>query len=180
MDRKAHVSDPRIEHLKNLGSRIASDVYFGPDVYVEEWFAPLLTIESGVVVSQGATILLHDSSMNNVSGDDILLGEVILRADCYLGANCTVLCGVEVGAGALIGACSLVLRDVPPHSVAYGSPARVVGTVDEMKDSYRHRPPSVARSVFVGARPWRARSHEENAELQDRIDLEMRRLVDDR
>lgn len=172
--------DPRVERLRNLGSSIADDVYFGPDVYVEEWFAPLLTVESGVVISQGVTILLHDSSLNNVAGEDVLIGEVILGRNCYLGANSTLLCGVEVGAGALVGACSLVREDVPAGCVAYGTPARVMGTVESLRSTYRDRRPSVARTSFVPAAPWRDRTGTEHAELHRRIDDEIRRLRDER
>lgn len=44
-----------------------------------------------------------------------------------LGAGATILGNVNVGPGSLVGACSLVLEDVGPHSVAVGVPAKVVG-----------------------------------------------------
>jgi len=44
-----------------------------------------------------------------------------------LGAGATVLGNVRVGDGSLVGACSLVLEDIPPASVAVGVPAKVVG-----------------------------------------------------
>ncbi|KAK4118971.1 hypothetical protein N657DRAFT_321772 [Parathielavia appendiculata] len=41
--------------------------------------------------------------------------------------------GVTIGSGAVIGACSLVKRDIPPMSVAYGTPARVVALLKDIK-----------------------------------------------
>ena len=162
--------DPRIERLRELGATIGDDVYFGLDVYIEDWFAPLLTIESGVVVSRGVTILLHDSSLNNVADAPLLLGEVLLRERCYLGVNVTVLCGVEVGAGALVGACSLVTKDVPAGAVAYGTPARVAGDVQQLAERYADRPTSAARHAFVEAPPWRDRDEASHAALHGKID----------
>ena len=162
--------DPRIERLRDLGADIAEAVYFGPDVYIEHWFAPLLTIESGAVLSQGVTVLLHDSSLNNVAGDDILLGKVTLRENCYLGANTTVLCDVEVGAGSLVGANSLLTRDIPENCVAFGSPARVVGSVTEFRD--RTGKHGTARTAAVSAKPWRHRSSEEHERQLTRVALE--------
>ena len=42
-----------------------------------------------------------------------------------VGSGSTILAGVTVGEDALVGAGSVVTRDVPPHAVAYGVPARV-------------------------------------------------------
>ena len=42
-----------------------------------------------------------------------------------VGTGSVILAGVTIGEDALVGAGSVVTRDVPPHSVAYGVPARV-------------------------------------------------------
>ena len=44
----------------------------------------------------------------------------------WIAGGVTVLPGVTIGAGAVIGAGSVVTKDVPPHTVAAGSPARVL------------------------------------------------------
>lgn len=55
----------------------------------------------------------------------------LLRKGCSIGANVTIVCGVTVGEYAMVGAGSVVTRDVPPHALVYGNPARVHGKVDE-------------------------------------------------
>lgn len=55
-------------------------------------------------------------------------GGVTIEDDVWIGANVTVLDGVRIGKGSIIGACSLVTREIPPYSIAYGVPARVKGT----------------------------------------------------
>jgi acetyltransferase-like isoleucine patch superfamily enzyme len=47
----------------------------------------------------------------------------------WLGQNTVILPGVDIGAGAVIGANSVVRDSVPAHSVAAGSPARVLRTL---------------------------------------------------
>ena len=44
-----------------------------------------------------------------------------------IGANATIVCGVAIGAYAMIGAGAVVTRDVPPHGLVIGAPARRVG-----------------------------------------------------
>ena len=157
--------DPRIVELRSMGASIAEQVYFGPDVYIERDFAPLLTIEAGAVLSQGTTILLHDSSLNNVAGAPLEFSRVTLRERSYLGANVTVLCGVEVGAGALVGACSLVTGDIPAGTVAIGQPARVISTVEEVVARHEERGRTDPRWISIPATPWRERTPEDLAEL---------------
>jgi len=41
-----------------------------------------------------------------------------------VGANATIVCGHSLGEYALIGAGSVVTKDVPPHAVMVGNPAR--------------------------------------------------------
>jgi len=48
-----------------------------------------------------------------------------------IAVNVTVLPGVVIGRECIIGASSLVTKDVPDFSIAYGAPARAVKNVDE-------------------------------------------------
>lgn len=154
--------DPRIVELRQMGARIGEQVFLGADVYIERDFAPLLTIEDGVVLARGVSILLHDSALNNVAGEPLKFGRVILRERCYVGANATVLCGVEIGARAVIGACALVSRDVPSEMVAIGQPARVVDTVAGLIAKHRQQT-SDARVGYLPLVPWRDRQDPEAA-----------------
>jgi acetyltransferase-like isoleucine patch superfamily enzyme len=52
-------------------------------------------------------------------------GDIIIGDDAWLGVGVIVLAGVTIGEGAVIGAGSVVTRDVPPHTIATGAPARV-------------------------------------------------------
>lgn len=49
-----------------------------------------------------------------------------------LGANTTVLAGVTIGRYAMSGIASVITKDVPDHALVYGSPARIMGFVDEL------------------------------------------------
>ena len=51
----------------------------------------------------------------------------LVRKGSSLGANCTILCGVTIGEYAFVGAGAVVTRDVAPHALVIGAPARQAG-----------------------------------------------------
>ncbi|MFQ6016083.1 MAG: bifunctional UDP-N-acetylglucosamine diphosphorylase/glucosamine-1-phosphate N-acetyltransferase GlmU [Anaerolineae bacterium] len=57
--------------------------------------------------------------------------QTIIEDGVFIGSDTMLVAPVRVGAGAKIGAGSVVTRDIPPHSVAYGVPARVKKTQGE-------------------------------------------------
>ena len=57
--------------------------------------------------------------------------KTLIKKSVSIGANATIVCGVTIGEYALIGAGSVVTKDIPPFSLVFGNPAKVVGQVDE-------------------------------------------------
>lgn len=54
-----------------------------------------------------------------------------IRFGSRIAVNVTLLPGVVIGRESLVGAFTLVTRDVPDFSVAYGVPARIIKSVEE-------------------------------------------------
>ena len=57
------------------------------------------------------------------------LKRTIVERGCSIGANATILPGVRLGAYSMIAAAATVTKDVPPHALMMGTPARQVGIV---------------------------------------------------
>jgi acetyltransferase-like isoleucine patch superfamily enzyme len=51
---------------------------------------------------------------------------IVVEDDVWIAAGAIVLDGVRIGRGSVIGAGAVVTGDIPPYSIAVGSPARVV------------------------------------------------------
>lgn len=55
---------------------------------------------------------------------------IVIEDDVWLGAGAVITDGVRVGKGAVVAAGAVVTRDVPPHTVVGGVPAKLIKTID--------------------------------------------------
>lgn len=55
----------------------------------------------------------------------------------WIGQNAVILQGVTIGEMCIVGANSVVTADIPPYSIAIGSPARVVKTWDPASGTWK-------------------------------------------
>lgn len=51
----------------------------------------------------------------------------LVKKGATLGANCTIVCGTTIGEYAFVGAGAVVQKDVAPHALMVGVPARRIG-----------------------------------------------------
>ena len=89
-----------------------------------------VTIGSHVNLAQGITItaLNHnfDDLEKRIDQQGISTKEVVLEDDIWVGANAVILPGVTIGKHAVVAAGAIVTKDVPPHSLVAGVPAKVI------------------------------------------------------
>ncbi|WP_129657197.1 sugar O-acetyltransferase [Rothia uropygialis] len=90
--------------------RIGDDVQIGPNVQLLCPTHPLNPVDRKRGWEGGLPITIEDN--------------------VWLGGGAIILAGVTVGHDSVVGAGSVVTQDIPPSSVAVGSPARVIKTVD--------------------------------------------------
>ncbi|TVY38040.1 putative acetyltransferase, partial [Lachnellula subtilissima] len=72
----------------------------------------------------------HETEVQSRQDNIEFAREVAIGDDCWIGGNVVILLGVVIGKGCTIGAGSVVTKSVPDYSVAIGSPAKVVKTVE--------------------------------------------------
>ena len=97
-----------------------------------------VTIEDNAFIGHGVMFTndLYPRSTNAdgsiQTADDWKCTPTLIGRGASIGSNATILCGVTVGAGAMVGAGSVVTKDVPPHTVVAGNPARVLRKVESL------------------------------------------------
>jgi len=111
----------------DYGCRIGMRVKIHCHVYV----AQFTVIEDDVFLAPGVKIA-NDYHPGCPDSRECMRGPTLKRG-CRIGVNVTLVPYVTVGEGTLVGSGSVVTKDLPPGVVAYGNPARVHGTLEEMR-----------------------------------------------
>ena len=87
-------------------------------------------------ISSGVQIYSHDSIKWALSGGKAEYKRAPIKIGdcCYIAPNTVITKGVSIGGHSLIGAASLANKDIPPNSIAFGVPVKVVGKVEIDED----------------------------------------------
>lgn len=65
-----------------------------------------------------------DGTMQNEQ--DWTVVTTIVKRGASIGSSATIMCGVTIGENATIGAGSVVTKNVPPNTIVFGNPAKIV------------------------------------------------------
>lgn len=90
-------------------------------------------IGNHVNLAQGITVtaLNHNFSDTNKRIDEqgVSTNPVTIEDDVWVGANAVILPGVTIGEHCVVAAGAVVTKDVPPHSLVAGVPAKVIKNI---------------------------------------------------
>ena len=142
----AELLGDRWERARELGFGAGTSIYESSYVFGEvrvgenTWIGPFtlldgsggLSIGDNCSISTGVQIYSHDTVKWAVSGGaaGYEYAPVAIGDWCYIGSQTVVAKGVTIGSQTVVGACSFVNRDLPPRTIAVGTPARPIGRVE--------------------------------------------------
>lgn len=105
---------------------IENEVVIGNNVTVKSgvqlWDG--ITIEDNVFIGPNATFTNDKTPRSKQYQKEFQ--QIIIKKNASIGAAATILGGIEIGEYAMVGAGALVTKNVAPHSLVIGSPAKAV------------------------------------------------------
>lgn len=104
---------------------IGDNVTIKPGVYV--WDG--ITIENDVMI--GPNVTFTNDKLPRSKNQNYTMEYTTVKNGASIGAGATILCGIEIGKYALIGAGALITKNVPDRALVIGSPAKIIGWVNE-------------------------------------------------
>jgi acetyltransferase-like isoleucine patch superfamily enzyme len=123
-----------ILHVFNFRGLPHAGISIGRNCFIGE--ANVIRGQGGVTIGDDVYTgpLVQILAVNHVYSDPdtpireqgITAEGIIIEDDVWLAAGVIVLDGVRIGRGSVIGAGAVVTSDIPPYSIAVGSPAKVV------------------------------------------------------
>lgn len=89
-----------------------------------------VTIGSHVNLAQGITVTALNHSFEDpekrIDEQGVSTTPVVIEDDIWIGANAVILPGVTIGHHSVVAAGAIVTKDVPPHSLVAGVPAKII------------------------------------------------------
>ena len=119
----------RWEQLKNKGMKIGENVNIPNSTWIDNSHCYLITIEDNCGFGENCAILAHDA-MPNEYINATRIGKVTIRESCHFGMGTIILPGVTIGPRSIVGSGSVVIKDIPPETVAAGNPAKMICSLD--------------------------------------------------
>ena len=109
----------RTNYLRSLGMDIHPDTQISLKANLDRTNPRGVHIDQGTLVAFGAVILTHDLSR-------VLHSDTYIGKNCFIGAHSIILPGIRIGDGSIVATGSVVTKDVEPHCIVAGNPARVI------------------------------------------------------
>ena len=119
--------------------KIGSNCYFNAGATFEA--GGQITIGDNVYFGHEVLVLTTSHAIDDPAqrAGDFTRNNISIGDGAWVGARAVVLPGVTIGAGAIVAAGAVVAKDVPPHTLVGGVPAKPIRKLENSAETVPHR-----------------------------------------
>ena len=110
-------------HTQNSKITIGKRVGIFPYAYINP--SHEIILEDGVGIGGASHLFTHGAWLSKYDGFPVKYAPIVLKKNVWLGWRVTILPGVTVGENSIIQADSLITKNIPEKSIAFGNPATI-------------------------------------------------------
>lgn len=119
---------PKIVGEGDIYGRLSLGEYSYVNIGAHFDLSETITIGDQVFIAQHVIFLTNTHEIGEWSqrAGKLLMKPIVVQDGAWIGARTLILPGVTIGAGAIVAAGSVVTKDVAPHTVVGGTPAKEI------------------------------------------------------
>ena len=118
------VSLINVSYYRLMGVKIGRGVFISRRAHIDVRRGKI-SIGNNVHIGGGTYVLSHTGFRVVKEGE-----ETIIEDNVRIFVNSVIFPGIKIGNNSIVGAGAVVMKDVPPHVVVIGNPARVIQHLD--------------------------------------------------
>lgn len=132
-------------HVYNFRGLEQSGIWIGCNCIIGE--SSIIRGQGGVTIGDNVIVAPHvqimavehvfDDPTRPILEQGLRAFGITIEDDAWIGAGAIILDGVRIGRGAVVGAGAVVTRDVAPHTVVAGVPARLIRRIHRSRAAAR-------------------------------------------
>lgn len=133
-NQKKSISENNFINIMHPSSIIGSCVNYGNGFHIspQSVIAPFTKIGKFVVINRNVSIGHHNTIEDFVTINPgvTIAGCCHIKSGATIGIGTTIIDKITIGNNAIVGAGSCVTKDIPDGVIAYGSPAKIIRSIN--------------------------------------------------
>lgn len=107
---------------------IGNECFFNFNVTILDSYE--VVIGNNVQIGPNVVISAVTHSLEIENRKQSIGGKIVIEDNVWIGAGAIILSNIKVGKGAVVGAGAVVTKDVPPHTIVAGIPAKEIKKIN--------------------------------------------------
>lgn len=131
--------DPSFWMLPPFYTDFGKNIRVGKDVFINHCCEFMdrggITLEDKVLIGPKVNLITINHPVDPSQRRSTFCAPILIKKNAWIGVGASVMPGVTIGENSIVAANAVVTKDVAPHTIVGGIPAKRLKTFDELQTS---------------------------------------------